>query len=93
MCDFLCFETPAKPYQKQKFNPAVEWDNTTHHNAVGVNLLYLTTFYFHPIWRLVSHEAHPTAFLFQKLGFARVSVYGNHQQNAILLLLVIRMSN
>ncbi|MBR6026056.1 MAG: hypothetical protein IK065_00455 [Neisseriaceae bacterium] len=64
----------CKPYQKQKVNPAVGWDNTTHHNAVGVNLLYFNNFLFNPIGRLVSKDARPTAFLFQKLGFAGVSL-------------------
>ena len=48
---FQKIETPTKPYQKQKFNPAVGWDNTTHHNAVGVNLLYFNNFLFRPVGR------------------------------------------
>ncbi|MBR6025995.1 MAG: hypothetical protein IK065_00140 [Neisseriaceae bacterium] len=39
-----------------------------HQNAVGVNLLYFNNFLFSSIGRLVGWEAHPTAFLFQKLG-------------------------
>ncbi|MBR6026458.1 MAG: hypothetical protein IK065_02540 [Neisseriaceae bacterium] len=46
-------ETPAKPLLKQKVNPAVGWDNTTHQNAVGVNPLYFNNFLFSPIGRLV----------------------------------------
>ncbi|MBR6025976.1 MAG: hypothetical protein IK065_00045 [Neisseriaceae bacterium] len=46
-------EIPAKPLLKQKFNPAVVWDNTTHQNAVGVNTLYFNNFLLHPIGRLV----------------------------------------
>ncbi|MBR6026613.1 MAG: hypothetical protein IK065_03315 [Neisseriaceae bacterium] len=41
----LLKETPAKPLLKQKFNPAVGWDNTTYQNAVGVNPLYLNNFF------------------------------------------------
>ncbi|MBO4576172.1 MAG: hypothetical protein J5680_03580 [Neisseriaceae bacterium] len=44
-----------------------------HHNAVGVNPLYFNNFLFRPVGRLVGWQAHPTAFLFQKLGFAGVS--------------------
>ncbi|MBR6026168.1 MAG: hypothetical protein IK065_01020 [Neisseriaceae bacterium] len=46
---------------------------TAHQNAVGVNSLYFNNFLFLPIGRLVGKDAHPTAFLFQKLGFAGVS--------------------
>ncbi|MBR6026978.1 MAG: hypothetical protein IK065_05205 [Neisseriaceae bacterium] len=46
---------------------------TTHQNAVGVNPLYFNNFLFSPIGRLVGKDAHHTAFLFQKLGFADVS--------------------
>ena len=44
-----------------------------HQNAVGVNSLYFNNFLFRLIEQLVDQEAHPTAFLFQKLGFAGVS--------------------
>ncbi|MBR6026850.1 MAG: hypothetical protein IK065_04550 [Neisseriaceae bacterium] len=44
-----------------------------HQNAVGVNQLYFNNFLFNHIGRLVGNDAHPTAFLFQKLGFAGVS--------------------
>ncbi|MBR6026701.1 MAG: hypothetical protein IK065_03780 [Neisseriaceae bacterium] len=44
-----------------------------HQNVVGVNLLYFNNFLFRPIGRL-GLKAHPTAFLFQKLGFAEVSL-------------------
>ncbi|MBO4576116.1 MAG: hypothetical protein J5680_03300, partial [Neisseriaceae bacterium] len=43
------------------------------HNAVGVNLLYFNDFYSALSGGLVGWQAHPTAFLFQKLGFAGVS--------------------
>ena len=58
-------ETPAKPLQKQRVNPAVGWDNTTHQNAAGVNLLYFNNFLFRPIGRLVGWEAHPMALPFK----------------------------
>ncbi|MBR6026897.1 MAG: hypothetical protein IK065_04795 [Neisseriaceae bacterium] len=44
-----------------------------HQNTAGVNQLYFNNFLSNPIGRLVGKDAHPTAFLFQKLGFARVS--------------------
>ncbi|MBR6026911.1 MAG: hypothetical protein IK065_04865 [Neisseriaceae bacterium] len=36
--------------------------------------MYFNNFLFRPIGRLVGQDAHPTAFLFQKLGFAGVSI-------------------
>ncbi|MBR6027038.1 MAG: hypothetical protein IK065_05515 [Neisseriaceae bacterium] len=44
-----------------------------YQNAVCVNPLYFNNFLFSTVGRLVGQEAHPTAFLFQKLGFAGVS--------------------
>ncbi|MBR6025982.1 MAG: hypothetical protein IK065_00075 [Neisseriaceae bacterium] len=44
-----------------------------HQNAAGVNPLCFNNFLFRYIVRLVGKDAHPTAFLFQKLGFAGVS--------------------
>ena len=76
-------ETPTKLLLKQKFNPAVGRDNTTHQNAAGVNQLYFNNFLFLPIGRLVDKDDHPTAFLFQKLGFAWVSICEIHLQNLI----------
>ncbi|MBR6026089.1 MAG: hypothetical protein IK065_00625 [Neisseriaceae bacterium] len=49
----------------------------SHQNTVGVNPLYFNNFLFNPIGRLVGKDAHPTAFLFQKLGFAWVSLIYN----------------
>ncbi|MBR6027401.1 MAG: hypothetical protein IK065_07395 [Neisseriaceae bacterium] len=37
--------------------------------------MYFNNFSFNPIGRLVGKDAQPTAFLFQKLGFAGVSIY------------------
>ncbi|MBO4576882.1 MAG: hypothetical protein J5680_07210 [Neisseriaceae bacterium] len=51
------------PLPKQKFNPAVGWDNTTHHSACGVNLLYFNDFYSALSGGLVGWQAHPTALL------------------------------
>ena len=38
-------ETPAKPLLKQKFNPAVEWNNTTHQYAERRNFLNFNDIY------------------------------------------------
>ena len=64
---------PCKTLAETNYNPAVGWDNTTHQNSVGVNSLYFNDFYSSLLGGLVGNDAHPTAFIFQKIGFAGVS--------------------
>ena len=70
----LLIETPQNPLPKQKFNPAVGWNNTTHHNAVGVNLLYFNNFLFRPIGWFGGLETHPTVY---SLGNFTLKFSGN----------------
>ncbi|MBR6026646.1 MAG: hypothetical protein IK065_03500 [Neisseriaceae bacterium] len=64
-------ETPAKPLLKQKFNPAVGWDNTTNQNAAGVNLLYFNNFLFSSIGRFGGQGCPPYGVSFSKIRFCR----------------------